>query len=301
MTVRVGIDLHEEILTADPVARRAILRHAASANLDHIGLADHVSFHDGIGFDGLISAALALADQDTVDVVLGVYQLALRHPLTVARQLATIGQYAPGRLVLGIGVGGEDRAEVSNCGIDPATRGRRLDEALTVLHALADGEPVTHKGRFFALDKARIIPATRTPIVVGGRGEAAANRAGRYGDGWLGIYVSPSRFAEMVDAVRTAAAAAQRNAPSWFGLNVWCGFDAALLASRMHELYQLPFDRFAKYCPTGTPEAIAEQLFEYVRAGCQTFTITAAVADPHRGIESASQVREHLLALASRW
>jgi len=115
MSVRVGIDLHDEILTSDAPARRALLRHVGEAGLDHIGLADHVSFHGGTGFDGLTSAAIALTDQDTASVVLGVYQLALRHPVTVARQLATLAQIGPGRLVLGVGVGGEDRAEVANC------------------------------------------------------------------------------------------------------------------------------------------------------------------------------------------
>src|ERR1039457_6961349 len=76
----------------------------------------------------------------------GVYLLALRHPLLTARQLASISQLAPGRLVLGAGVGGEDRSEVSNSGVAPASRGRRLDECLQVLRALASGDAVDHQG-----------------------------------------------------------------------------------------------------------------------------------------------------------
>jgi alkanesulfonate monooxygenase SsuD/methylene tetrahydromethanopterin reductase-like flavin-dependent oxidoreductase (luciferase family) len=86
---------------------------------------DHVSFHDGTGFDGLTAATAALSGSDRLPVLVGVYLLALRHPLLTARQLASISQLAPGRLVLGAGVGGEDRSEVSNSGVDPATRGRR--------------------------------------------------------------------------------------------------------------------------------------------------------------------------------
>ena len=61
------------------------------------------------------------------------YLLPLRHPVLVARQLADIERLAPGRLVLGVGVGGEDRHEVAICGVDPATRGARMDECLAVL------------------------------------------------------------------------------------------------------------------------------------------------------------------------
>jgi alkanesulfonate monooxygenase SsuD/methylene tetrahydromethanopterin reductase-like flavin-dependent oxidoreductase (luciferase family) len=302
MSVTVGIDLHEEILTADPVARRALLREAARAGLDHIGLADHVSFHDGTGFDGLTSATVALADQDRAAAVLGVYQLALRHPVTVARQLATLAQIAPGRLVLGVGAGGDDRTEVANCGVDPATRGRRLDESLAILTALADGHPVTFHGRFFDVDAARIQPPPnpRVPIVIGGRGDAAAQRAGRYGDGWLGIYVSPQRYAAMVHQIRQEAHGNGRPDPSWFGLNVWCGVhpkpDAAraALAARMEALYRRPFDAFEKYCPTGPPARIAETLARYVDAGCRHFTLTAAGADPHRGIEAVAEIRQTL-------
>ena len=58
--------------------------------------------------------------------LVGVYLLGLRHPMLAARQLSTLAQVAPGRLTLGIGVAGEDRREVSNAGVDPGTRGRRL-------------------------------------------------------------------------------------------------------------------------------------------------------------------------------
>jgi alkanesulfonate monooxygenase SsuD/methylene tetrahydromethanopterin reductase-like flavin-dependent oxidoreductase (luciferase family) len=307
MTIRVGIDLHDEILTADPTKRRALLRHAADAGLDHIGLADHVSFHGGTGFDGLVSTAIAVADQDSAAVVLGVYQLALRHPVTVARQLATLAQIAPGRLVFGVGAGGEDRAEVSNCGVEPSTRGRRLDESLAIVTGLAGGDPVTFHGEFFTVDTARIVPAPqpRIPIVVGGRGDAAALRAGRYGDGWLGIYVSPSRFAAMVHQVRSEAHACGRPDPQWFGLNVWCGFGrtepAAThpLAERMESLYRLPFSSFARYCPAGTSIQVADALSAYLDAGCRTFTITAAGPEPHATIDAVAQVRRRLRSCAA--
>src|SRR5260370_41572028 len=111
-------------------------------------------------------------------VYTGVYLLPLRHPVLVARQLADIDRIAAGRLVFGVGAGGEDRREVSNCGIDPATRGQRLDECLEVLDLLGSGEPVNHAGRFFTFEQARIDrpPHPRIPAVEGRNSDAATRR-----------------------------------------------------------------------------------------------------------------------------
>jgi len=113
----------------------------------------------------------------------------------IDRQVASLAALAPGRLVFGVGLGGEDPAELRACGIDPATRGRRMDEALAVLRPLLTGNQVTMRGAFFDLDQVRIAPAPepRVPIVIGGRSDAALRRVARHGDGWLGLWVSPGR------------------------------------------------------------------------------------------------------------
>src|SRR5262245_30791762 len=118
------------MLTGPLERRRALLERVAAAGLDHVFVADHVSFHAGFGMDGLLQAATLAATEPALDVVVGVYLLALRHPVPVARQIATLCESAPGRLVLGVGVGGEDRHEIEICGVDPKTRGRRTDESL---------------------------------------------------------------------------------------------------------------------------------------------------------------------------
>ena len=67
-----------------------------------------------------------------------------------------------------------------------ATRGRRMDEALTALRPLVAGSEVTMSGDFFTLDRVRILPPPAVPIVIGGRSDAALRRVARHGDGWLG-------------------------------------------------------------------------------------------------------------------
>jgi alkanesulfonate monooxygenase SsuD/methylene tetrahydromethanopterin reductase-like flavin-dependent oxidoreductase (luciferase family) len=300
-TVKVGISVHDSLMVADPARRRALLSLIEQAGLDYVCVGDHVSFHDCTGFDGLTAATAALCG-GRLPVLVGVYLLALRHPMLTARQLASISQLAPGRLTLGVGVAGEDRSEVSNSGVDPATRGRRMDECLAVLRALASGEAVDYAGEFFQLSSARIKPAPDppVPIVIGGKGEAAARRAARYGDGWLAIFCSARRFAQTREQIAEAAAALGRPAPPWYGINVWCGLDAdaaqarQLLASQLEGLYHLPFGKFERLTPAGPPAQVAEALAPYRAAGAEYITLVPAAASPEAGVEHAAAVRAML-------
>src|SRR5262245_23736066 len=190
-SVRVGLFPPLPQRTGDP-RLAATLARTAAAGIDHLCVGDHISFFVGAGSDGLIAATSLLAIQAELPVYVGAYLLPLRHPVPVARQLARIAEIAPGRFTLGVGIGGEDRHEIQICGVDPRTRGRRMDECLQVLRGLADGTPVVFDGEFFSLQDAQIVPAPspRIPLVVAGRSNAAVSRAARLGDGWLGIWVS---------------------------------------------------------------------------------------------------------------
>jgi len=299
-SVRVGLFPPVDQPNGDSKPLQATLARVAEAGVDHLCVGDHVSFFVGAGSDGLITATSLLATQAELPVYLGLYLLPLRHPVPVARQLATIAQLAPGRLTLGVGIGGEDRHEIEVCGIDPKTRGRRMDECLEILRGLADGTPVTFQGEFFSLQEALIAPAPspRISLIVGGRSDAAVSRAARLGDGWLGIWVSERRFAAVRDQITWEAAAARRN-PSSFehALNVWCGFgptrEAARdpLAAQMQRFYQMPFEPFERYSPYGTPEHIAEFLSPYIDAGCSTFNVIPCADDDERAIAGVGELR----------
>jgi alkanesulfonate monooxygenase SsuD/methylene tetrahydromethanopterin reductase-like flavin-dependent oxidoreductase (luciferase family) len=301
-TIRVGISDQDGLTPPDPLRRRELLGRIAAAGLDHVTVGDHISFHGGTGFDGMITASTLLASHDRLPVLMGVYLLGLRHPMLAARQLSALTQLAPGRLTLGVGAAGEDRREVSNAGVDPATRGRRLDEALLLLRRLLAGEEVSHEGEFFRLDQARILPAPqpRVPIVIGGRGEPAIRRTAALGDGWLGMFCSARRFAETREAILEAAADAGRKPPSWFGVNVWCGLDAdpgrarELVAAKMERLYRLPYEKFQYLAPAGTPQQVAGFLHPFAAAGARHLTLIPAGSSIEAEIDAVAQVREHL-------
>ncbi len=298
-----AVGVFPPFLGPDIGATAAYLDAAAAAGLDHVCAGDHVTFFGGIGFDGMIRAAVLAALEPRLAVHLAVYLLPLRHPVPVARQVADLAHLAPGRLVLGVGVGGEDRHEIESCGVDPATRGRRMDDSLAVLRGLLAGEAVTHRGEFFDLDDVLIRPSppAAVPLVVGGRSDAAVRRAGRLGDGWLAIWVSPRRFAEAVERVADEAGAAGRpDVPDRHALQVWCGFGESPgaarppLATAMQTLYGIPFERFERYSPAGTAEDVAAFLAPYVDAGCRTFHLVPQAADPEAALAGAAEVKRLL-------
>ena len=301
--IRVGIFAPVGQFAGPTEQRSARLDRIGESGVDHVCVADHVSFFVGAGADALIDAASLLTHFPELPCYVALYLLPLRHPVLVARQLASIAELAPGRLTFGVGIGGEDPHEFEICGVDPTTRGRRTDESLELLRALSDGKPVSRDGEFFSVRDAQIVPAPQSPIpiTVGGRSDAAVRRAGRFGDGWLGIWVSPGRFGSVVNQVAEHACRVGRD-PSGFehAINVWCGFGASREAARvplaagMQNFYQMPFQPFERYSPYGTPEDVAEFLAPYIDAGCSVFNIISCADDHDAAVSSVAELRRLL-------
>lgn len=298
--VRVGMMPPVNTTGGSAEALAAALAKIHDAGLDHSVVGDHVSFFGGIGFDGLVQATAFAMLHPTLPVHTAVYLLPLRHPVPVARQISTLEGLAPGRLTFGVGLGGEDPHELEVCGVDPRTRGRRMEECLTVLRGLLRGETVTFTGDHVDVQDARVLPAAPVPVIVGGRSEAAVRRAGRHGDGWLGIWVTPERFRASLEQFDDEMAKTGRTAPREHGLTVWCGFgeDARrgrdVVAPAMEGLYGLPFERFERYTAVGTPADVATYLAPFAEAGCTTFHLLARGEDADATIAAAGDVRELL-------
>ena len=119
-----------------------------------------------------------------------VYLMGLRHPFVAARAIQTLDVVSEGRAEVGIGAGWL-RAEWSAAGLDPRTRGRRLDETLSVCKLLWRDEIIEHHGEFYDFDPVMFEPKPVQkpwpPIHVGGESEAALLRAATAGDGWYGL------------------------------------------------------------------------------------------------------------------
>ena len=280
-------------------------RDAERAGLDGIIVGDHVTFY-GYGNDGLITLTAIAAVTERIELKASVYLLPLRHPVPVALQCAQVDQLSNGRLVLGVGVGGEDPHEFTSCGVDPTTRGARTNEALQILRRLWAEDEVTFEGKHFQLDRVTVYPKPMRPIplFIGGRSDAALRRAGRYGDGYTGIWLVLDRFKESAEKIRDAATAAGRD-PSAIelGMQFWTSVDAtrdvarALVAAGMEGTYRLPFERFERYTPFGSAREVAEFVAPFVEAGCRHFNFITVQDSPPEVVERTAEIRAELHAL----
>jgi len=93
----------------------------------------------------------------------------LRHPAPVAKEIATLDHLTEGRLIFGVGIGGEFPKEYEVCGVPLKQRGARLAESIDVLRKLWTGQPATHQGPFFSFSDVQMLPL---------RGRKEARRSG---------------------------------------------------------------------------------------------------------------------------
>ena len=199
------LPVFDELSDARVVARLAA--EAESAGWHGVFVWDHIDYRDpvrAVADPWVVLAAVACA---TERVRLGpmVTPLARRRPVKLAREVATLDGLSGGRLVLGVGLGGDGSGELSRTGeqTDDRVRARMLDESLEVLRAAWTGEPVHHRGEHYVVDGVRLLP---TPVQRPGppvwvalrRGNRAPLRRAARHDGAFPVEVeSPDQLAEI--------------------------------------------------------------------------------------------------------
>jgi probable F420-dependent oxidoreductase len=263
---------------------------AEALGFDMVAVGDHVLWYvpspDPIALLGAIAARTSHVRLSTA-----VMLAALRPPVVVAKQAATLDHLSGGRFVLGVGIGGENPAEFAAVSVPVRQRSGRLDETLRICRALWSAEgPVTFEGRYYTLRDVRFdlppLTAGGPPIWVGGRAPRSLRRAGELGDGWLAFVVTPERFAEGWATVRAHAVAAGRDPDALTpALQVWCALadtDAEahdLIAPAIERMYRTPFERFERYTIHGTPARWRGRLAEFAAAGVRHVNLVFAGGD----------------------
>lgn len=153
-----------------------------------------------------------------------VYLLAMRHPFVTARGFATLDIVSNGRAELGVGAGWLLN-EWEAAGLDPRTRGRRLDEAIHVVKRLWTESVIEHRGEFFDFEPVAFEPKPvqrpYPPICVGGETERAMRR-GALLDGWMGLVHSPESAAPLVARYRAIEREVGRSFPGTVSLHGRC-------------------------------------------------------------------------------
>ena len=272
---------------------------------------------NGRGPDPFALLSLAAALTERVTLGTAVFLLPLRHPVQVARSAATVDRLSAGRLVFGIGVGGERPADFAAAGVEPNARGARADEALTVIDAVWSGDPASHAGRFYQFSDVQlgVRPVQpRLPVWVGGRmggqgrhRDAALRRAARRGEGWFPYQMTPEQFSASVERLSGYCAEADREADTLARALVQfvnVGPDPVearrVAIERQSASYGMDFTPFVdRYVITGTPAMCAARIREYLRAGVQhlVFNWACPPTDARRSVRLIAE--EVLPALAA--
>jgi probable F420-dependent oxidoreductase len=140
--------------------------------------------------DPLLPLAFAAAVTTKLRLGSGVLILPQRHPVYVAKELATLDVLSGGRALLGVGIGWL-REEFETVGIPFRERAARTEESIQAIRSLWKSEPEAFEGRFYrwAPVESHPKPVQRggVPILVGGHVEGAARRAARFGDGFFPV------------------------------------------------------------------------------------------------------------------
>ena len=209
--MKLGIHLPQIGRKAGPDSIRRAAIQAEELGFDDVWVSEHIIVPKDGGYppspnfwDPVLTLTWAAAATSRVRLGTSVLVLPLRHPLPLAKELATLQNLSGGRLILGAGVGWLE-AEFDALGVPFKERGRRMDEGIAMMRAVWSQDPVTFESKWIAARienmRSQPLPVVPIPIWIGGSSDAAIKRALRL-DGWHGSRVAPEQAADVVKRLR---------------------------------------------------------------------------------------------------
>jgi probable F420-dependent oxidoreductase len=173
--------------------------------------------------DPFVGMAFALARTTHLKVGTSVAVLPGRHPVLVAKQLASLAGLAPNRVLPVFGLRSAIPAEREIFEVPSGERAAVFDESLQLLRSVLENDHVAFSGKYFEVTSAGVgsRPAKPLDIWLGGSAPAAFRRIGRFGDGWLGSFLTPEEARRGRETIETVAADADREIePDHFGISL---------------------------------------------------------------------------------
>jgi len=273
--VRIGISLG----AAEPADFAAAVDLLEASRVDSLWLPETVYTPAVEPFTGI---AFALARTTRLKAGSGISVLPGRHPVLVAKQLASLAGLAPGRVLPVFGLQPAAPAERDLFPVPAGQRAAVFDEALTLLRLLLTSPSVTFSGSFFSVDGASVGPLPGKPLDIwlGGTAPAGLRRVGRLADGWLGSLLTPDEAGAAVRVINEAAGAAGREVePDHFGLSIPVAFGPVPAALAASIARRRPGTAPADLVADGWAGA-RRMIAAYVEAGLSKFVVRAAGGEP---------------------
>jgi probable F420-dependent oxidoreductase len=281
MKVRIGISIGDGALDfGSPDGVLHFIDDCERWDIDSVWVSDRIAAPrptlDPVVFMAFLASRLRNMKFGTSALV-----LPTRHPVVLAKQLATLDFLCKGRLLLVVGIGGDDSRDFEATAVRKEERGKRGDEAIVLMKKLWAEEHVNFEGTFYSVRDLTLLPRPYQkggpPVWVGGRSKAAFRRAGRLADGWLVSSVTPSEVAAGIAAIRNHAAEVGREIPEdHYGVLVPYVFakdteEALKIAGP--SIRRRPDILSSDYSALGTPDAVQKKIKDYIAAGTTKFVM----------------------------
>jgi probable F420-dependent oxidoreductase len=240
--------------------------------------------------EAMVALARLATLTERVSVGTSILLLPLYPPALVAKQIADLDHATGGRVIFGVGAGGEYPQEFRAVQVAVEERGRRTNEMIPLLRKFWTAEEISHDGRYYPMHDVRIHPAPvqpgGPPIIVAGRKKPAMRRAALLGDGWFPYMYSPRRYADSVATIRRIAEDAGRSLTGfhwcvWVFLNVNPNADVARdeAARTMGGTYDQDFRPMVdSVAAAGTSDQVTAKLRDFYDAGARHFIFLPATA-----------------------
>ncbi|WP_374026018.1 TIGR03854 family LLM class F420-dependent oxidoreductase [Mycobacterium sp. HNNTM2301] len=217
MKIRFGVGLGADT-TPDRLA--PIVDHLEANGVDSLWFSELVY---SPAVDPVVGMAYALARTTRLKVGTSVAVLPGRHPVLVAKQLASLAAVAPKRVLPVFGLRSAIPAEREVFVVPDGERAAVFDESLRVLRSALTEDSASYQGRYFTVSGAAVMPKPQPPLDIwlGGSAPAAFQRIGALADGWLGSFLTPAEARIGREAIeRAAAQAGRRIEPDHFGISL---------------------------------------------------------------------------------
>jgi probable F420-dependent oxidoreductase len=278
--IRIGV-----VTSGDP--REA--RDLEARPVDSLWVGGHISSRNPSP-EAMIALTRLATVTERVSVGSSILLLPLYPPALVAKQISDLDRASGGRVILGVGVGGEYPQEFRAVQVPMHERGGRANEMIPLLRRFWTATEVTHMGRYYEVRDVKIHPAPAQPggppIVVAGRKEPSMRRAATMGDGWFPYLYSPRRYAESVRKINQAAKQAGRDLARfhwcvWVFVNIRPDGDVAreeaarTISGTYNQDVRAMVDRVAA---AGTAREVTSKLQAFYDAGARHFVFFPVTA-----------------------
>jgi probable F420-dependent oxidoreductase len=310
MTVKYGylLPTREQIMQGRPEAAPllALAERAEALGFDSLWVGDSLLArprHEPLSLLAGVAGRVGRVELGTA-----VLLPALRNPVLLAHQVATLDQVSEGRFILGVGIAADIpniRAEFEAAGVPFEKRVGRMMEQLRLCKALWTGEPVDWDGRWH-VENGVLGPTPHRPggppIWGGGSAEASVKRAGRHFDGWFPTGPHAAGWRKQWTEVRAAAQEAGRDPGDVTGaiyLTVFIDDDAARanegINAFLEQYYGQPADVMRRWqaCYAGPEAEFGEWLKGFTDAGASHLMLRFA-GDHERHLEMFARIRSTL-------